>query len=179
MPRDDEFTLRGGFAERLILPGSRESVYTFLANPETLLPLVAGVQRIVAHKDESYRLVFVPVGTAGLTFVLELELRVTGDGNGTVTMRSVPTDVPPLTPNSTLGDFTAVLTLTGSGESTAVSGDAHLAVTNTIPPIFRRMPRALLERTSGLAVNKQMETIGRDLMRNIAVAYPTWKAKHT
>jgi len=175
--RNDQFTLRGGFAERLTLPGSPASVYAFLSDAETLLPLVAGVERIVAHKGGAYRLVFVPVGTAGLTFTLELELRVTGDGTRAVTMRSAPTDVPPLAAGGVLGDFTAVLTLSESDGSTAVQGDAKLIVVDTIPPIFRKMPRILLERTSSLAVNKQMETVGRDLMRNIATAYPAWRAK--
>lgn len=177
--RDDQFTLRGGFAERLILPGPQASVYAFLADAETLLPLVANVERIVAHRGGTYRLVFAPVGAGSLTFTLELELRVTGDGEHTVTMQSAPTDVPPLAPGGTLGDFTATLTLTEAGaNSTGVRGDARLAVVDTVPRMFRMMPRTLLEKTSGAAVNKQMETVGRDLMRNIAAAYPQWHAEH-
>lgn len=178
MARDDQFTLRGAFTERLTLPGPLASVYTFLVDPKILLPLVAGVERIVAHGDGAYRLVFAPVGTAGLTFTLELELRVTGDGSHVVTMQCTHTDIPPLAPGGILGDFTAVLRLSESGGNTTIAGDAKLAVVDTVPPIFRRMPRMLLERTTSLAVNKQMETIGRDLMRNIATAYPVWHAKH-
>ena len=49
------------------------------------------------------------------------------------------------------------------------------SVIDTIPPMLRRMPRILLEKTTSLAVGKQMETIGRDLMRNVAAAYPDWR----
>jgi hypothetical protein len=176
--RDDQFTLRGTFAERLTLTGTRASVYRFLIDAETLLPLVPGVARIVHHGDGAYRLVFDPVGAAGLQFVLELELGVTGDGARTVILQSVPTDIPPLEPKGALGDFTAILTLDERGNETAIDGKASLAVVDTIPPMLRRMPRMLLEKTTSLAVGKQMETIGRDLMRNIAAAYPEWHAAH-
>ncbi|MDQ6602476.1 MAG: hypothetical protein M3Z19_07080, partial [Chloroflexota bacterium] len=86
--RDDQFTLRGAFAERLTLAGSRRSVYDFLVDADTLLPLVPNVERIVAHGGGAYRLVFAPVGAAGLQFILELEVRVSGDGARTVTLRS-------------------------------------------------------------------------------------------
>lgn len=177
---DDQFTLRGGFAERLVLPGPRASVYAFLADAESLLPLVAGVERIVAHKNGAYRLVFAAVGVGSLSFTLELEMRVTGDGSRTVTMQTVPTDTPPLAPGGRLGQFTATLALSEEGDAsrTAVRGDARLAVTDTVPRAFRMMPRGILEKTSGAAVNKQMETVGRDLMRNIAAAYPRWHAAH-
>ncbi len=176
--RDDQFTLRGRFAERLALPGTLPTVYRFLDDSETLLPLVAGVERIVAHAGGSYRLVFAPVGTGSLTFLLELELRVSGDGTATVHLDSVPTAVPPLAPGGVIGDFHAVLTLREAGSGTAISGDATLTVVDTIPAFLRRMPRIVLERTTSLAVNKQMETIGRDLMRNVAAAYPAWCAAH-
>lgn len=169
--RDDQFTLRGTFAERLALAGSRRSVYDFLVDADTLLPLVPGVARIVAHGGGAYRLVFVPVGAMGLQFTLELELRVSGDGASTVKLHSVPTDISPLEPNSALGDFNATLVLTERGAETAIDGNATLVVVDTIPPMLRRMPRMLLERTTSLAVGKQMETIGRDLMRNVATAY--------
>lgn len=178
MPRDNQFTLRGKFAEQLSLPGPQESVYRFLSDPETLLPLVAGVERIVAHEGGAYRLVFVPVGTGSLRFLLELEVRVTGDGSRAVTLQSVPTNIPPLAPGGVLGDFRAVLSLAVAGSGTAVHGDAQLTVVDTIPPFLQKMPRMLLERTTSLAVNKQMETIGRDLMRNIATAYPDWRVAH-
>lgn len=176
--RDDQFTLRGTFAERLTLAGPLTSVYRFLADAETLLPLVPGVARILAHDDGAYRLVFAPVGAAGLQFILELELRVTGEGMRTVTLQSVPTEIPPLDPKGALGDFTAVLTLSERDGETAIDGKASLAVVDTIPPMLRRMPRILLEKTTSLAVGKQMETIGRDLMRNIAAAYPDWHTAH-
>ena len=96
--RDDQFTLRGAFAERLTLAGSRRSVYDFLVDADTLLPLVPNVERIVAHGGGAYRLVFAPVGAAGLQFILELEVRVSGDSARTVTLRSIPTDLPPLEP---------------------------------------------------------------------------------
>ncbi len=180
--RDDQFTLRGGFAERLILPGPRASVYAFLADADTLLPLVAGVRRVVAQKNGAYRLVFETVGVGSLSFTLELELRVTGDGSRTVTMQTVPTTSPPLTPGGKLGEFTATLALSDEGNEgecrTAVRGDARLAVLDTVPRAFRLMPRGVLEATSGAAVNKQMETVGRDLMRNLAAAYPQWHAAH-
>ncbi len=176
--RDDQFTLRGTFAERLTLAGSQRSVYAFLMDATTLLPAVPGVARIVAHADGAYRLVFAPVGAAGLQFILELELAVTGDGTRTVTLHSVPTDIPPLEPKGTLGDFTATLVLMEHSAETAIDGTAALTVVDTIPPMLRRMPRMLLERTTSLAVGKQMETIGRDLMRNIAAAYPNWHAAH-
>lgn len=176
--RDDQFTLRGAFAERLTLAGPRDSVYAFLVDAETLLPLVPGVARIVAHAGGAYRLVFAPVGAAGLQFVLELELGVSGDGTRTVTLHSVPTDIPSLEPKGTLGDFNATLALTEHAMETAIDGNATLTVVDTIPPMLRRMPRMLLERTTSLAVGKQMETIGRDLMRNIAAAYPNWHAAH-
>ncbi len=169
--RDDQFTLRGTFVERLTLAGPQHSVYHFLIDPETLLPLVPGVDRIVAHGEGAYRLVFAPVGAAGLQFILELELGVTGDGTRKVTLQSVPTEIPPLDPKGALGDFTATLTLTERGGETAIDGNASLTVVDTIPPMLRRMPRMLLEKTTSLAVGKQMETIGRDLMRNIAAAY--------
>ncbi len=175
--RDDQFTLRGTFAERLTLAGSRRSVYDFLADAGTLLPLVPGVARIVAHADGAYRLVFAPVGAMGLQFILELELRVSGDGTGTVTLRSVPTNIPPLEPTGALGDFNATLALTERGTETAIDGNATLVAVDTIPPMLRRMPRMLLERTTSLAVGKQMETIGRDLMRNIATAYERLRTK--
>lgn len=170
--RDDQFTLRGTFAERLILAGPCHTVYRFLVNAETLLPLVPGVARIVAHEGGAYRLVFAPVGAVGLQFILELELGVAGDGARAVTLQSVPTDIPPLEPKGILGDFHATLRLTERDAATAIDGDASLTVVDTIPPLLRRMPRVLLERTTSLAVGKQMETIGRDLMRNIAAAYP-------
>lgn len=170
--RDDQFTLRGTFAERLMLAGPRASVYRFLIDAETLLPLVPGVARIVHHGGGAYRLIFAPVGAAGLQFTLELELGVTGDGARIVTLQSVPTDIPPLEPKGALGDFTAILTLDERGGVTAIDGKATLAVVDTIPPLLRRMPRMLLEKTTALAVGKQMETIGRDLMRNIAAAFP-------
>ena len=176
--RDDQFTLRGTFAERLTLAGPQHSVYRFLVDAEMLLPLVPGVMRIVAHEGGAYRLVFAPVGAAGLQFTLELELGVSGDGARTVTLHSIPTDIPPLEPKGTLGDFTAILVLTERGGETAIDGDATLTVVDTIPPMLRRMPRMLLERTTSLAVGKQMETIGRDLMRNIAAAYPRWQQSH-
>jgi hypothetical protein len=176
--RDDQFTLRGAFAERLNLAGPRNSVYAFLVNAETLLPLVPGVARIVAHEHGVYRLVFAPVGAAGLQFILELELRVSGDGARTVTLASVPTGIPPLEPKGTLGDFDATLILTDQGAETAIDGNATLTVVDTIPPMLRRMPRMLLERTTSLAVGKQMEAIGRDLMRNVAAAYPDWRKNH-
>ncbi|MHB8646033.1 MAG: DUF1997 domain-containing protein [Thermomicrobiales bacterium] len=176
--RDDQFTLRGTFAERLTLAGSRDSVYHFLVDAETLLPLVPGVARIVAHAGGAYRLVFAPVGAVGLQFILELELRVSGDGARTVTLHSVPTNIPPLEPRGILGDFNAILALTERGAETAIDGNAALTVVDTIPPMLRRMPRMLLERTTSLAVGKQMETIGRDLMCNIATAYPTWRPRH-
>ena len=176
--RDDQFTLRGTFAERLNLAGSRRCVYNFLLDAATLLPAVPGVARIVAHAGGAYRLVFAPVGAAGLQFILELELAVTGDGTHRVTLHSVPTDTPPLELKGTLGDFTATLVLTEHGAETAIDGAASLTVVDTIPPMLRRMPRMLLERTTSLAVGKQMETIGRDLMRNIAAAYPGWHAAH-
>jgi len=176
--RDDQFTLRGTFAERLTLAGSHHSVYAFLMDATTLLPAVPSVARIVAHAGGAYRLVFAPVGAAGLQFILELELAVTGDGAHTVTLHSVPTDIPPLEPKGTLGDFTATLVLTEHGAETAIDGTAALTVVDTIPPMLRRMPRMLLERTTSLAVGKQMETIGRDLMRNIAAAYPDWRKNH-
>jgi hypothetical protein len=176
--RDDQFTLRGAFAERLTLAGPRPSVYSFLADAETLLPLVPNVARIVAHAGGAYRLVFAPVGAAGLQFVLELELGVSGDGARTVTLHSVPTDIPPLEPKGILGDFTATLALAEHGAETAIDGNATLTVVDTIPPMLRRMPRMLLERTTSLAVGKQMETIGRDLMRNVAAAYPDWQKSH-
>lgn len=169
--RDDQFTLRGTFAERLTLAGSRASVYRFLADAETLLPLVPCVARIVDHGGGAHRLVFAPVGAGGLQFILELELGVTGDGERTVTLQSVPTNIPPLDPKGALGEFTAVLALNEFGGETAIDGKAALAVVDTIPPILRRMPRMLLEKTTSLAVGKQMETIGRDLMRNIAAAF--------
>lgn len=170
--RDDQFVLRGTFAERLTLTGSRASVYQFLVNAETLLPLVPGVARIVAHADGAHRLIFAPVGAGGLQFILELELRVVGDGSRAVTLQSVPTDIPPLDPKGALGDFTATLVLDEEGASTRIDGKATFAVVDTIPPMLRRMPKMLLEKTTSLAVGKQMETIGRDLMRNIAAAYP-------
>ncbi len=176
--RDDQFTLRGTFTERLTLAGSCRSVYEFLMDADTLLPAVPSVERIVAHAGGAYRLIFAPVGAAGLQFVLELELAVTGDGTRTVTLHSVPTDIPPLEPKGTLGDFTATLVLTEHGAGTAIDGAAALTVVDTIPPLLRRMPRMLLERTTSLAVGKQMETIGRDLMRNVAAAYPNWYAAH-
>lgn len=176
--RDDQFTLRGTFAERLTLAGPRASVYRFLADADTLLPLVPGVARIIAHGEGAYRLVFAPVGAGGLQFTLELELGVTGDGTRVVTLQSVPTDIPPLEPKGALGDFTAVLTLNERGGETSIDGKASLAVVDTIPPLLRRMPRMLLEKTTSLAVGKQMETIGRDLMRNIAAAYPDWRRTH-
>ncbi|GEM_PF-4677827 len=176
--RDDQFTLRGTFAERLTLTGSQHSVYRFLIDAETLLPLVPGVARIVAHTGGAYRLVFAPVGAMGLQFTLELELGVSGDGARTVTLHSVPTDIPPLEPRGALGDFNATLVLTERGAETAIDGNASLTVVDTIPPMLRRMPRILLERTTSLAVGKQMETIGRDLMRNIADAYPGWQKRH-
>ena len=176
--RDDQFTLRGTFAERLTLAGPQRSVYRFLANAGTLLPLVPGVARIVDHADGAYRLVFTPVGAGGLQFTLELELGVTGDGGRIVKLQSVPTTIPPLEPKGALGDFTAVLTLDESGGETAIDGKASLAVVDTIPPMLRRIPRILLEKTTSLAVGKQMETIGRDLMRNVAVAYPDWQRAH-
>ncbi len=176
--RDDQFTLRGAFAERLTLAGSRRSVYDFLVDADTLLPLVPNVERIVAHGGGAYRLVFAPVGAAGLQFILELEVRVSGDGARTVTLRSIPTDIPPLESRGTLGDFNATLVLTERGAETAIDGDATLVVVDTIPPLLRRMPRMLLERTTSLAVGKQMETIGRDLMRNVATAYPDWQKNH-
>lgn len=176
--RDDQFTLRGTFAERLTLSGPPRSVYRFLADAETLLPLVPGVARIVAHGAGAYRLVFAPVGAGGLQFTLELELGVTGDGGRTVTLHSVPTSIPPLEPKGALGDFTAVLTLGERDGATEIDGRASLAVVDTIPPVLRRMPRMLLEKTTSLAVGKQMETIGRDLMRNVATAYPDWQRAH-
>jgi hypothetical protein len=136
------------------------------------LPLVPNVDRIVAHGEGAYRLVFASVGAGGLQFTLELELGVTGDGTCTVTLQSVPTDILPLEPRGVLGDFTAVLTLNESGNETTIDGKASLSVIDTIPPVLRRLPRMLLEKTTSLAVGKQMETIGRDLMRNIADAYP-------
>jgi hypothetical protein len=175
--RDDQFTLRGTFAERLTLAGSRASVYRFLADAETLLPLVPNVDRIVAHGEGAYRLVFASVGAGGLQFTLELELGVSGDGTRTVTLQSVPTDIPPLEPKGALGDFTAVLSLSESGDHTTIDGKASLSVIDTIPPVLRRMPRMLLEKTTSLAVGKQMETIGRGLMRNVAAAYPERRAK--
>jgi carbon monoxide dehydrogenase subunit G len=177
--RDDQFTLRGTFAERLTLTGSRTSVYRFLADAETLLPLVPGVDRIVAHGDGAFRLVFAPVGAGGLQFTLELELGVSGDGTRNVILQSVPTDIPPLEPKGALGDFTAVLTLNESGDETTIDGNASLSVIDTIPPVLRRLPRMLLEKTTSLAVGKQMETIGRDLMRNVAAAYPDWRRNHS
>ena len=176
--RDDQFTLRGTFAERLTLTGARTSVYRFLANAETLLPLVPGVDRIVSHGGGAYRLVFAPVGAGGLQFTLELELGVTGDSTRVVTLQSVPTAIPPLEPKGALGDFTAVLTLSESGRETTIDGKASLSVIDTIPPMLRRMPRILLEKTTSLAVGKQMETIGRDLMRNVAAVYPDWQRNH-
>jgi len=176
--RDDQFTLRGTFAERLTLAGSLRSVYRFLADAQTLLPLVPGVARIVAHGSGAYRLVFAPVGAGGLQFTLELELGVTGDGGQTVNLHSVPTTVPPLEPKGALGDFAAVLTLEERDGGTTIDGKASLAVVDTIPPALRRMPRILLEKTTSLAVGKQMETIGRDLMRNVAAAYPNWQRTH-
>jgi carbon monoxide dehydrogenase subunit G len=169
--RDDQFTLRGAFAERLTLAGPRASVYRFLADAETLLPLVPNVAKIVDHGGGAYRLVFAPVGAGGLQFTLELELGVSGDGTRTVTLQSVPTNIP------ALGDFTAVLSLSESGDHTTIDGKASLSVIDTIPPVLRRMPRMLLEKTTSLAVGKQMETIGRDLMRNVAAAYPDRRAK--
>jgi carbon monoxide dehydrogenase subunit G len=177
-PRDDQFVLRGAFTERLALPGPRASVYQFLVDAETLLPLVPGIARIIAHEDGAYRLVFAPVGAGGLSFTLELEVRVTGDGGKTVTLASVPTEIPPVDPKGILGEFTAILRLTEQGGGTTIDGDATLAAVDTIPAPFRRMPRFLLEKTTSLAVGKQMETIGRDLMRNIATSYPTWHAAH-
>ncbi len=177
-PREGEFVLRGAFSERLTLPGPRASVYRFLVDAETLLPLVPGIARIVAHGGGAYRLVFAPVGAGGLSFTLELEVRVTGDGDRTVTLASVPTDSPPLEPKGILGDFTAILRLAEQDGSTRIDGDATLAAVDTIPPPLRRMPKFLLEKTTALAVGKQMEMIGRDLMRNIAAAYPTWRAAH-
>ncbi|HEY8291120.1 MAG TPA: DUF1997 domain-containing protein [Thermomicrobiales bacterium] len=176
--RDDQFTLRGAFAERLTLAGPCDSVYAFLVDAETLLPSVPGVARIVAHANDAYRLVFAPVGAMGLQFILELELRVSGDGTRTVTLCSVPTDIPPLEPRGALGDFNATLVLTEHGAEAAIDGNATLSVVDTIPPMLRRMPRLLLERTTSLAVGKQMETIGRDLMRNVAAAYPDWRRNH-
>src|SRR5437763_1522582 len=102
----------------------------------------------------------------------DLDLGVTGDGTRTVILQAVPTDIPPLEPKGALGDFTAILTLDGRGNETTIDGKASLAVIDTIPPLLRRMPRILLEKTTSLAVGKQMETIGRDLMRNIAAAFP-------
>lgn len=177
-PRDDQFTLRGTFAERLTLPGPRATVYRFLVDADTLLPLVPGVTRIVARDAGTYRLAFAPVGAAGLQFTLELEVTVFGDGSRVVTLQSVPTDLPPLDPQGLLGDFTAVLTLADEGASTAIDGRASLAVVDTIPPMLRRMPRMLLEKTTALAVGKQMETIGRDLMRNVAATWRAWRAQH-
>lgn len=177
-PRDDQFTLRGTFAERLTLAGSRASVYRFLVDSEMLLPLVPGVARVVAHTEGTYRLVFAPVGAAGLQFTLELEVRVFGDGARVVTLQTVPTDIPPLDPRGALGDFTATLVLAERDDSTTIDGNASLAVVDTIPPMLRKMPRFILEKTTSLAVGKQMETIGRDLMRNIAATYPSWRAAH-
>jgi hypothetical protein len=176
--RDDQFTLRGTFAERLTLPGPQDSVYRFLVDPETLLSLVPGVARIVTHGDGAYRLVFAPVGAAGLQFVLELELGVTGDGARVVTLHSIPTTIPPLDPKGALGDFTATLVLAETGGETTIRGNASLTVVDTIPPMLRRMPRMLLEKTTSLAVGKQMETIGRDLMHNIATAYGGRRTEH-
>lgn len=176
--RDDQFVLRGAFDERLTLPGPREGAYRFLSDAETLLPLVPGIARVVAHEGGAYRLVFAPVGAGGLAFTLELEVRVTGDGGRTVTLGSVPTNTPPLEPKGILGDFTATLTLSEQGASTAVDGHATLAAVDTIPPALRKLPKFILEKTTSLAVGKQMETIGRDLMRNVAAAYPTWRATH-
>lgn len=178
MARDDQFVLRGAFDERLTLPGPHESVYRFLSDAETLLPLVPGVARVVARDSGAYRLVFAPVGAGGLSFTLELEVRVTGDGGRTVTLASVPTALPPLAPKGILGDFTATLRLSAQGASTAVDGHATLAAVDTIPPALRKLPKFLLERTTSLAVGKQMESIGRDLMRNVAAAYPAWRAAH-
>src|SRR5215471_5000816 len=89
-PRDDQFVLRGAFSERLTLSGSPVLVYRFLVEADTLLPLVPGVARIVAHDGGTYRLVFAPVGAGSLSFTLELEVRVTGDGERTVTLASIP-----------------------------------------------------------------------------------------
>lgn len=177
-PGRDQFVLQGAFSERLTLPGPRAFVYRFLVDAETLLPLVPGIARIVAREGGTYRLVFAPVGAGGLSFTLELEVHVTGDGDRTVTLASVPTDLPPLEPKGILGDFTATLRLTEQGGSTSIDGDATLAAVDTIPPPLRRLPKFLLEKTTSLAVGKQMETIGRDLMRNIAATYPTWHAAH-
>jgi hypothetical protein len=177
-PRDDQFVLRGAFSERLTLTGSLASVYRFLVDAETLLPLVPGIARIVAHDSGAYRLIFAPVGAGSLSFTLELEVRVTGDGEHTVSLASVPTEIPPLEPKGILGDFTAILRLIEQGTDTAIDGNATLAAVDTIPSPLRRMPRFLLEKTTSLAVGRQMETIGRDLMRNIAAAWPTWRVAH-
>ena len=127
--RDDQFTLRGTFAERLTLAGSRASVYRFLANAETLLPLVPGVDadrrswgRRISARLRARRGGRVAVHARTRTCASPaMAARV-------VTLQSVPTDIPPLEPKGALGDFTAVLTLSESGRETAIDGNATLSV---------------------------------------------------